>query len=67
MAFSGTGPWFPGTGICLLLIGGVVVGLLTNPPVQYSDFTSLPTALLISLVVGIAADWRRPTMWVGEK
>jgi hypothetical protein len=41
--------------ICLLLIGGVVVGLLTNPPVQYSDFTSLPTALLISLVVGIAA------------
>jgi hypothetical protein len=39
----------------LLVIGGGVVGLLTTPPVQYSDFTSLPTGLLISLVVGIAA------------
>ena len=41
--------------ICLLVLGGGAVGLLTNPPVQYSDFTSLPTGLLISLVVGIAA------------
>lgn len=41
--------------ICLLVTGGVLVALLTNPPVQYSDFTSLSTGLLISLVVGIAA------------
>lgn len=40
---------------CLLVIGGGVVGLLTNPPVQYSDFTSLPTGLLISSIVGVAA------------
>jgi hypothetical protein len=41
--------------LCLLVISGVVVALLTNPPVQYSDFNSLSTGLLISLVVGVAA------------
>jgi hypothetical protein len=41
--------------ICLLVVGGVVVAFLTNPPVQYSDFSSLSTGLLISLIVGIAA------------
>lgn len=41
--------------ILLLIIGGVVVGLLTSPPVQYSEFTPLGTGLLISLVVGVAA------------
>lgn len=41
--------------IVLLLIGGLIVGLLTNPPVQYSDFNSLETGFLVSLVVGVAA------------
>ena len=41
--------------ICLLLISGVVVGLLSNPPVRYSEFNSLATGILISLIVGIAA------------
>jgi hypothetical protein len=41
--------------ICLLVIGGLIVALLTNPPVQYSDFNSLPTGVLISFAVGIAA------------
>ena len=39
----------------LLVIGGVVVGALTNPPVQYLEFNSLGTSLLISPVVGVAA------------
>lgn len=39
----------------LLITGGVVVGLLTNPPVRYSEFNSTGTGLLISSVVGIAA------------
>jgi hypothetical protein len=39
----------------LLLAGGVIVGFLTNPPVQYSEFNSLTTGFLISLAVGIAA------------
>ena len=41
--------------ILLLVLGGVIVGLLTNPPVQYSEFNSLTTGLLISLIVGVAA------------
>ena len=39
----------------LLVLGGVIVGLLTSPPVQYSEFNSLKTGLLVSLIVGIAA------------
>jgi len=39
----------------LLIIGGVVVGLLSHPPVRYLEFNSQGTALLISCVVGIAA------------
>lgn len=39
----------------LLIIGGVIVGLLSDPPVRYSEFNSLETGLLISCVVGIAA------------
>jgi hypothetical protein len=41
--------------LCLLVIAGLTVAALTHPPVQYSDFSSLPTGLLISLIVGIAA------------
>ena len=41
--------------MALLTIAGVLVGLLTNPPVRYAEFTSLVTGLLISLVVGVAA------------
>lgn len=44
-----------GLAILLLVIGGVVVGLLNSAPVHYSDFASLSTGLLISLVVGVAA------------
>ena len=33
----------------------MIVGLLTNPPVQYSDFNSLATGFLVSLAVGVAA------------
>ncbi|HEV7398179.1 MAG TPA: hypothetical protein VGN86_16830 [Pyrinomonadaceae bacterium] len=41
--------------ILLLGTGGVIVGLLTDPPVRYSEFTSLGTGLLISIAVGVAA------------
>lgn len=41
--------------LCLLVLGGFIVALLTNPPVQYSDFNSLPAGVLISFAVGIAA------------
>jgi hypothetical protein len=41
--------------ICLLVAGGFIVGLLNNPPIQYSDFNSLGTGFLISVAVGIAA------------
>jgi hypothetical protein len=41
--------------ICLLLIGGLIVALLTNPPVKYSDFNLLGTGFLISFAVGVAA------------
>ncbi len=39
----------------LLIAGGLFVAFLSNPPVQYSDFNSLPTGFLISFGVGIAA------------
>src|SRR5258706_12626232 len=39
----------------LLVIGGVVVGLLSDPPVRYSECNSGGTGVLISCVVGIAA------------
>lgn len=41
--------------IALLVLGGVLVGLVTNPPVQYTEFNSLTTGFLISLAVGCAA------------
>lgn len=40
----------------LLLVGaGVIVGLMTSPPVRYSEFNSFLTGLLVSIAVGIAA------------
>lgn len=39
----------------LLVAGGVTVALLSNPPLRYLESNSLPTGLLISLVVGVAA------------
>jgi hypothetical protein len=40
----------------LLLAGaGVIVGLMTSPPVRYSEFNSLLTGLLVSIAVGAAA------------
>jgi hypothetical protein len=41
--------------LLLLVTGGVIVGFLTDPPVQYSEFSTLETGFLISLVVGVAA------------
>jgi hypothetical protein len=41
--------------VLLLVTGGLIVGLLTVPPVRYSEFTSLGTGLLISIAVGVAA------------
>ncbi len=40
----------------LILIGaGLIVGLMTSPPVRYSEFNSLLTGLLVSIAVGVAA------------
>lgn len=39
----------------LAVAGGVIVALMTNPPLRYNEFSSLLTGLLISLAVGIAA------------
>jgi hypothetical protein len=39
----------------LLICGGVVVALMTSPPLLYTESNSLLTGLLISLVVGVAA------------
>jgi hypothetical protein len=41
--------------IGLLVVGGLIVALLSNPPVQYSDFNSPATGFLISFAVGVAA------------
>jgi uncharacterized membrane protein (Fun14 family) len=41
--------------LLLLVAGGATVGLLTNPPVQYADFNSLKTGVLVSFAVGVAA------------
>lgn len=38
----------------LMVVAGVVVGLMSNPPVRYSEFSSL-FGLLISSAVGVAA------------
>jgi Predicted membrane protein len=40
--------------IVLMISAGVVVGLVTNPPMRYSEFSSLLTGLFISTAVGAA-------------
>src|SRR5439155_4657848 len=52
---AGQGLFSLAIAICLLIMGGVLVALFTNPPVQYSDFNSLGTGFVFSLAVGIAA------------
>jgi hypothetical protein len=39
----------------LLVLGGVVVASLSDPPLRFDEFSSLGVGFLISLVVGIAA------------
>lgn len=39
----------------LLVMGGVLVALMTGPPLRYNDFNSLLTGVMISLIVGVAA------------
>src|SRR5437899_269259 len=39
----------------LLLLSGITVALLTGPPLRFDEFSSLPTSLMISLIVGVAA------------
>jgi hypothetical protein len=41
--------------IALLIVGGVIVGLVSHPPVQYSEFDPLINAAVISMIVGVAA------------
>jgi hypothetical protein len=41
--------------IGLLIAGGFIVALLSNPPIQYADFNSLATGFFISFAVGVAA------------
>lgn len=39
----------------LLAVGGIVVALLSSPPLLYNESSSLVTGILISLAVGVAA------------
>lgn len=39
----------------LAVVGGVIVGLLANPPLRYNESSSVLVGLLISLAVGVAA------------
>lgn len=41
--------------LILLAAGGVIVALLTQPPVQYAESNSVAAGFLISLAVGVAA------------
>jgi hypothetical protein len=41
--------------ILVLVGGGMVVAAITSPPLLYNEFSSIPTSLLISSIVGIAA------------
>jgi hypothetical protein len=43
------------TSILLLTGAGVAVGLISRPPLQYDEFNSLLTGLIISFAVGLAA------------
>ena len=39
----------------LIIIGGMIVALMTDPPLKYREFSSTLTAALISSAVGVAA------------
>lgn len=39
----------------LIVLGGAIVALMTDPPLKYREFSSMLTALLISTAVGVAA------------
>ena len=39
----------------LLFLGGAAIATVSNPPVKYDDFNSLPISILISVAVGVAA------------
>ena len=41
--------------LLLLVAAGVGVALLSQPPVKYNEFNSLPVSLVISFAVGVAA------------
>jgi hypothetical protein len=41
--------------LTLLAAGGVIVALLTHPPIQYTESNSIGAGFLISLAVGVAA------------
>jgi len=41
--------------ILILVGGGMIVAALADPPLRYSEFSSVPVSLLISSVVGVAA------------
>jgi hypothetical protein len=41
--------------IILLVISGILVAIISNPPIRFNEFSSLPVGFLISLAVGIAA------------
>ena len=43
------------TATLILILGGVVTALLSNPPLRFDEFNSLPISFLISLAVGVAA------------
>ncbi len=49
------GAWSLMVAMILLMAGGIIVGFMSSPPVQYADFNSLGTGLLISSAVGVAA------------
>lgn len=42
-------------GCLLVFAGGVIVALLSSPPMRFHEFNSLPVSFLISVGVGIAA------------
>lgn len=53
LARQGAGAFL--TAILLLTGAGIVVGLISRPPLQYDEFNSLLAGLIISVAVGLAA------------
>jgi hypothetical protein len=50
----------------LLFLAGVIIGSVSEPPIKYNDFNTLPISFLISLATGIAAGFAN-TDDVGER